>query len=1068
MKKTLKKKLALAVALSLMTSGTCFALPEGENVRSGNAVVTKVENIMSITHTGKTAIDWTSFSIGAGEKVYFNQDGGIALNRVIGSDPSSILGQIHADGTVILLNPNGILFGNGAVINAGSFYASTAKVSDDFMDNFSTMNLDMSKYKDVMFTYVTDTDDNIINVDGIVKADKLEIGNNGNLYLKSDGKVETSGLINATNLAIGGTKDVDINAQIENTGDLVLGSKRNLNIKNTLTSTGDITLIGDLDQDGKGMVDLEADVKTGGNFVSYAPSTGTYVKYEGGEGKIDAENGTTTFYGNVAVDNSTMNITTKDFKVIGGNVDSANSYKILANIDRRGATVKDDPDIKNIAKYYYESNLKDVVYKDFEDLTEAEYNAIKDRCFDTYQGYKNRKIPKGDVAIKEVVQEYFNTHVKIDGLTEATDFDNLSDAQYTQLAKHILTTYNYTETDNRESILNNWGNAVKSATEGTAGGADVGDKYMATITDSLENWRVTSMIEDQGLKGYEYLLGGRTAIVGKKVKDGREFYWLTGIEGAKNDGTGTKFFTSSGVNEGTTHTYSAWSKDPRGLFNYVFEEPNNNGPYDQPYVAIGWHDNSGNGWADVDQQKNTVRGLVQENNNARSIINVTLTGDTETGTIDGKVGDSVPITINYIRPQQDPDPVNPDPVDPEPQNPDNPDPVDPTPDNPDPVDPTPDNPDPVDPNPDNPDPTNPDPVDPEPQNPDNPDPVDPTPDNPNPVDPDPTNPDPVDPTPDNPDPVDPTPQNPDPVDPTPDNPDPVDPTPQNPDPVNPNPPGPDNPNPVDPTPGPDNPNPVNPTPGPVNPNPVDPTPGPNPNPVDPTPGPVDPKPQPGPVKPDPKPVNPVKPDPKPQPGPVKPDPKPVNPVKPDPKPVNPVKPTKPDKKPDTPDKPTKPVKPVDPTPIIPEKPYTNDDNNNQNNHEDSSAQNPLTPKEKGVIILNEKNGNIKAQGKYEVFIDDSNHITMKELQKKPSVPSNLNEGTLVKQTVKVDGGKYAVGYNGSLFSIEPIDKTAQKAVQKGNGDVKHNVDVILRVMNASFSDTGLDVETLNYICIHIK
>ena len=67
-----------------------------------------------------------------------------------------------------------------------------------------------------------------------------------------------------------------------------------------------------------------------------------------------------------------------------------------------------------------------------------------------------------------------------------------------------------------------------------------------------------------------------------------------------------------------------------------------------------------------------------------------------------------------------------------------------------------------------------------------------------------------------------------------------------------------------------------------------------------------------------------------------------------------------------------------------------------------------------------------------------------------------------------DGGKYAVGYNGSILSIEPVDKTAQKAVQKGNGDVKHNVDIILKVMNASFSDTGLDVDTLNYICIHIK
>ena len=1000
MKKTLKKKLALAVAISLMTSSTCLALPEGENVRSGNAVISRVENIMSITHTGKTAIDWTSFSIGAGEKVYFNQDGGIALNRVIGNNPSSILGQLHADGTVILLNPNGILFGNGAVINAGSFYASTAKVSDELMEKFGATNLNASQCRDVMFTYVTDAEGSIANMTGVIKADKLEVSSDGNLYLKGDGKVESSGAINSTNLVISGIKDVDIDAKIENTGNLLLGSNRNLNIKNTLNSTGNIVLAGDLDQDGKGMVDLEADVKTGGNFVSHAPSTGTYVKYENGEGKIDAENGTTTFYGNVAVDNSTMNITTKEFKVVGGNVDSANSYKILANINRNGTSVKDDPDIKNIAKYYYESNLKDVVYKDFEDLTEEEYTAIKDRCFDTYQGYHNRKIPKGDATIKEVVKEYFNNYVKLDGLTEATDFDNLSDAQYTQLAKHILTTYNYAETDNRESILNNWGNAVKSATEGTDGGADVGTKYMATITDSLENWRVTSMIEDQGLKGYEYLLGGKTAIVGKKVKDGREFYWLTGIEGAKNDGAGTKFFTSSGVNEGTTHTYSAWSKDPRGLFNYVFEEPNNNGLYDQPYVAIGWHDNSGNGWADVDQQKNTVRGLVQENNNVRSTINVTLTGDAETGNIDGKVGDSVPITINYIRPQVEPDPVDPNPPGP---NPDNPNP------------PGPDNPDPVDPNP---------------PGPDNPDPVNPNPDNPNP------------PGPDNPDPVDPNP--PGPVNPNPDNPNPG-PNPPGPNPDNPNPPGPVNPNPDNPNPpgpNPDNPNP----PGPVNPNPANPNP-PGPNPDNPNPGPN----PPGPVNPNPDNPNPPGPD-NPNPG---------------PNPPGPVNPNKPDKKPDTPDKPVKPEKPVNPTPSIPEKPYTNDDNNNQN-HEDSSTQNPLTPKEKGVIIINEKNGKMKAQGKYEVYVDDKNHVTMKQIKKQTSTPSNLNEGTLVKQTIKVDGGKYAVGYNGTILSIEPIDKTAQKAVQKGNGDVKHNVDIILKVMNASFKDTGLDVETLNYICIHIK
>src|SRR5690606_28192186 len=58
----------------------------------------------------------------------------IALNRVLGSDPSQILGGLEANGQVWLLNPNGVLFGKNAQVNVGGLVASTLNLSDaDFL-----------------------------------------------------------------------------------------------------------------------------------------------------------------------------------------------------------------------------------------------------------------------------------------------------------------------------------------------------------------------------------------------------------------------------------------------------------------------------------------------------------------------------------------------------------------------------------------------------------------------------------------------------------------------------------------------------------------------------------------------------------------------------------------------------------------------------------------------------------------------------------------------------------------------------------------------------------------------
>src|SRR6185436_9534809 len=58
----------------------------------------------------------------------------IALNRVLGGDPSQIFGRLSANGQVFLTNPSGILFGRGAQVDVGGILASTLSMSvDDFM-----------------------------------------------------------------------------------------------------------------------------------------------------------------------------------------------------------------------------------------------------------------------------------------------------------------------------------------------------------------------------------------------------------------------------------------------------------------------------------------------------------------------------------------------------------------------------------------------------------------------------------------------------------------------------------------------------------------------------------------------------------------------------------------------------------------------------------------------------------------------------------------------------------------------------------------------------------------------
>ena len=132
------KAAALAVAACFGASvlNPAYAGPTNPVVVNGAAQFTTVGNLLSITNTPNAIINWGSFSIGANEITKFIQQSASSavLNRVVGQNPSSILGALQSNGRVFLINPNGIVFGAGSQINVGGLVASTLNLSnEDFL-----------------------------------------------------------------------------------------------------------------------------------------------------------------------------------------------------------------------------------------------------------------------------------------------------------------------------------------------------------------------------------------------------------------------------------------------------------------------------------------------------------------------------------------------------------------------------------------------------------------------------------------------------------------------------------------------------------------------------------------------------------------------------------------------------------------------------------------------------------------------------------------------------------------------------------------------------------------------
>ena len=150
---------AVAASLAIPSGASAQNLPQ--NPSAGNVSTSGDGKTMSVgLNAPRTVINWDSFDIGTGYTVDFDGPNTVqaVLNRVVGvnTDPptiSNIDGTLTSDPwiQVFLINPAGIVFGNGASVDVGALIASTLDITDaefnaaggadGFLD-FSGTNLD--------------------------------------------------------------------------------------------------------------------------------------------------------------------------------------------------------------------------------------------------------------------------------------------------------------------------------------------------------------------------------------------------------------------------------------------------------------------------------------------------------------------------------------------------------------------------------------------------------------------------------------------------------------------------------------------------------------------------------------------------------------------------------------------------------------------------------------------------------------------------------------------------------------------------------------------------------------
>ncbi|MFL1553511.1 filamentous hemagglutinin N-terminal domain-containing protein [Pseudomonas sp. D47] len=244
---------------ALAATALAQGLPNGGNVTHGQAVIHSAGNTMQIHQNSANAvIDWNSFNIDNGHSVNFQvPTGGATLNQIAGA-ASQINGNLNSNGTLYLLNPNGILFGKGASVNVGSLVATTSALSaDNFMNGNRTFTGEGKGKIGNAGTIIAATGGSVVLAGaGMISNTGTIVVPEGSIQMVSGDKFTLSMATQNPFLSV--TLDATATgAQVENMGGTLRAGSINLQAVRRVVSTGTVeaSSLADL----KGAVNFSAD-----------------------------------------------------------------------------------------------------------------------------------------------------------------------------------------------------------------------------------------------------------------------------------------------------------------------------------------------------------------------------------------------------------------------------------------------------------------------------------------------------------------------------------------------------------------------------------------------------------------------------------------------------------------------------------------------------------------------------------------------------------------------------------------------------------------------------------------
>ena len=255
--------------------GAASSLPTNGTFVAGSGNITTAGNHLTINQSSlKGVINWKTFSIGQGASVKFNNGAGATLNRVTGSTPTAILGQLLASGSIYIINSQGVLIGHGATIHTGGDFLAT------------TLNLPANSF----------LSGGPLSFSGSSTATVINLGNisssGGSVYLIGRG-IQNGGSVSAPDGSIGFAA-----------GSRVLLSDGSASQKVAVTAPGgDITNSGFI---SAAQIELKSN---GGNIYALAGNNGGQINATGtatqdGHVWLIAKNGTTNVSGTVSATNA--------------------------------------------------------------------------------------------------------------------------------------------------------------------------------------------------------------------------------------------------------------------------------------------------------------------------------------------------------------------------------------------------------------------------------------------------------------------------------------------------------------------------------------------------------------------------------------------------------------------------------------------------------------------------------------------------------------------------------------------------------------------------------------------